>query len=414
MVSRISSILIAEDSVVQRRHLAALCEQLGVQQVHQAANGAEALALLERLDAAPDAMVIDLEMPVMDGVELIQSLQQRDIRIPYVIASMRENALLTSVLEMARAHGHRVGGALRKPLTLAPLKKALSACMEEAGKTRPRAPAQPVDPQTLRLALERGELRVHYQPKVDIQTGLIRGAEVLARWPDPAGGFIAPDRFIPVAEANGLIHALTLQVLDQACAQAARWKAKGLALSLAVNLSPLLLDSRELVGEIGRLVARHRVRPEELVFEITEGALISSEGMALGTLARLRMHGYGLAIDDYGTGFSSMQQLSRIPFTELKIDRRFVHGAHADEHLRVLLHSAIEMAGRLGLTSVAEGVETTQDWALLRRYGCNVGQGWLIGKAMPAEDLPGWLRQHRLQLSKLRSARATSFGEELM
>jgi len=408
MVARIASLLIAEDSKVQRQHLVSLCHELGVQQVHEAANGAEALALLGRLPHLPDALLIDLEMPVMDGVELIQHLQARRLKVPFVIASMRESALLTSVLEMARAHGHRVGAALRKPLALEPLRGALLACLESPPEPPRRTPAPLADPQALERAIHAGELQVHYQPKVDIRSGLIRGAEVLARWPDPAGGFIAPDRFIPVAEEHGLIHALTLSVLEQACAQAAQWKAKGLALSLAVNLSPQLLDSQALVGELGEVVNRHRLRPEELVLEITEGALISSEGLALGTLARLRMHGYGLAIDDYGTGFSSMQQLSRIPFTELKIDRSFVHGAHADEHLRVLLHSAIEMAARLGLTSVAEGMETLEDWALLRRYGCNMGQGWLIGKAMPAAELPAWLRQHRQRLPALRAARTSA------
>lgn len=407
---RIASVLIVEDSMVQRNHLAGLCRALGVATVHEAANGAEALALLDRLAPPPDAMVIDLEMPVMDGVELIQHLQERRLQIPFVVASTRETALIASVLEMARAHGQRVARALHKPLSLEGLRDALAHCMQASTATADEVLAAPVDPVLLERAIAAGHIQPHFQPKVDIRSGLMRGVEVLARWTDPAAGAITPDRFIPVAESQGLIHALTLSVLDQSLAQAARWKARGLVPTVAVNLSPALLDSGALVSEIGEAVRRHGLKPEQLILEITESSLISCAGLALGTLARLRMSGYGLAIDDYGTGFSSMQQLSRIPFTELKIDRSFVNGAHANENLRVMLHSAIEMARGLGLTTVAEGVETMQDWALLRGYGCDLGQGWLIGKAMPADALPAWLREHPSRLADLRNEAAHKDG----
>lgn len=401
--SPIVSVLIAEDSGVQRAHLALLLRELGVRQVHEAANGVEALTLLDSLAHTPDVMIIDLEMPVMDGVELIQHLQMRSVSIPFVVASTRESPLIAAVLEMARGHGLRAARAAQKPLTLDSLRDALEQCM----RLPSGAPAQRgglVEPDRLAKAIRSGVVRPHYQPKVDIRSGLIRGAEVLARWTDPVLGPVGPDRFIPVAEAQGLIHELTLSMLRQSLAQLAKWQAKGVALSIAVNLSPRLLDSSRLVGEIGALVREAGVRPEQLVLEVTESAVISCESLALGTLARLRMAGYGLAIDDYGTGFSSMQQLSRIPFTELKIDRSFVHGASVHQNLRVLLQSAIEMAARLGLTSVAEGVETMEDWALLRGYGCNLGQGWLIGRALPGPELPNWLREHQHRLAALRAS----------
>ncbi|MBV8035886.1 EAL domain-containing response regulator [Roseateles sp.] len=400
---RVKAVLIVEDSGVQRAHLASLLQLLGVGRVHQAANGAEALALLETLTELPDAMVIDLHMPVMDGVELIQHLQARDLRIPFVVASTRESTLVSAVLEMARAHGQQVSRAAHKPLTLEVLSEALADCLQ-APADRHDGQLVCVQPSQLALAIERGAIQPYFQPKVDVRSGLIRGVEALARWSDDAAGPVTPDRFIPVAEAEGLIHALTLSVLQQAVTRVAGWQARGLTLSVAVNLSPKLLDSSRLVGEIDAIVQGARIRPEQLVLEVTENALISCEGLALGTLARLRMAGYGLSIDDYGTGFSSMQQLARVPFTELKIDRSFVHGAHANEHLRVMLQSSIEMASRLGLTSVAEGVESLDDWAWLHRYGCDVGQGWLIGRAMPGDELPAWLRSHQARLAELRSA----------
>jgi EAL domain-containing protein (putative c-di-GMP-specific phosphodiesterase class I) len=126
-------------------------------------------------------------------------------------------------------------------------------------------------------------------------------------------------------------------------------------------------------------------------------------GTALSVLAQLRLRGFGLSIDDYGTGFSSMQQLARIPFTELKIDRSFVQGAPSRESLQVILRSAIEMADRLGLTTVAEGVETLEEWRMLQEFGCTLGQGWLIARPMAGDEVPGWMKRHRLQVARLRA-----------
>lgn len=399
----IHSLLVVDDSVVQRDHAVRLCRRLGIAAVHEAANGAEALTLLERLQPPPDALIIDLEMPVMDGVELIQALHQRQIDIPFIVASTRESALVSAVTAMAQGNGQRVELALRKPLSEAALRDLLLRCATVPTRPASRVPPVVCDPHALAQAIARGGITPYYQPKVDIKSGLLRGVEVLARWFDPVLGNISPDCFITAAEAHGLIRDLTMSVLQQALAHAAHWHARGLAVTVAVNLSPRLLESATLVAEVGSLVAGHGLKPEHLILEITESSLVSSQGLALGTLARLRMQGYGLSIDDYGTGFSSMQQLSRIPFSELKIDRSFVHGAHANPSLRAILRSAIEMAKRLGIRSVAEGIETLQDWQLLRSYGCNVGQGWLIGKAMPAAELRGWLRQHTLRLPELRA-----------
>ncbi len=403
----LASVLIVDDSRVQREHIADLCRQLGVAQVHRAEHGADALAQLEQLPVAPQALIIDLEMPVMDGVEFIQQLRQRWPHIPFVVATTRESALVQSIEQMARSQGLRVARSLRKPMTAALLHEALVHCAglaaKQPGAAPPRPAAAPIEADALARAIATGAIVPYYQPKIDARTAVIRGVEVLARWRDEALGHPMPDRFIPVAEASGQIKALTLAIMDQAFAQAGRWNARGLALSVAVNLSPRLLTCQALVDEIGSRVARHGLVPEQVVLELTETSLVATDGAALGVLARLRMKGYGLSIDDYGTGFSSLQQLARVPCTELKIDRSFVDGAHRQDALRAILQSAVEMAGRLQLTSVAEGVETMEDWRLLQGYGCTIGQGWLFGRAMPAAELPAWLKQHAQRLQQLRA-----------
>jgi EAL domain-containing protein (putative c-di-GMP-specific phosphodiesterase class I)/FixJ family two-component response regulator len=405
LAERIDSVLVVDDSEVQRRFAAALCQRLGVRTVHEAGNGEQALSLLHRLAQPPALLVIDLEMPVMDGIELIQQLLQSGMNIPFVVASSRETSLVNAAEVMARTMGLQVLGGLRKPLTQAALARvfehALQARAPASEAARPAA--QAVDPEALRRAIAEGRVRAHYQPKVDMRTGLLRGVEVLARWTDADQGAVPPDRFIPAAEQHGLIHALTLSILDQALRQAAHWKSRGLGLALAVNLSPRLLDDAQLVERICAAAERHGVVPSQVVFELTEGSVVTSSGTALGALARLRMRGFGLSIDDYGTGFSSMQQLARLPFTELKIDRSFVHGASEHENLRVMLQSALDMARRLGLTTVAEGIETPEDWRLLQQFGCDIGQGWLIAAAMSARDLVPWLRAHRTRLAELRA-----------
>jgi EAL domain-containing protein (putative c-di-GMP-specific phosphodiesterase class I) len=230
----------------------------------------------------------------------------------------------------------------------------------------------------------------------------VHGVEALARWNHPTLGLVHPDQFIPMAEQHGLIHRLTLQVMNQAMLQTALWNAQGMDLSVAINLSPVLLESPDLLQEIAGLQQCFGLRAEQVVLEITETSLMRDLSVALAVLTRLRLRGFGLSLDDYGTGFSSMQQLARIPFTELKIDRSFVHGVHQRETVQVMLRSALEMANRLGLNTVAEGVESLQDWRLLQEYGCTFVQGWLMAKAMPALELADWAHDHEARKQTLR------------
>ena len=406
----IGSLLIVDDSLVQRSQAVALCRDLGVQMIYEAASGAEALDLLSLLVLPPDLMIVDLEMPTMDGVELIEQLHQRQLLIPLIVSSSRELVLIQAVETMARNLGLPTLTSIQKPLRLEALKSALEGFGQQRDATgaavrNGMAPTIPV--QALADAIAAGEIDVHYQPKVDMQTGIVRGVEALARWKHSELGFVRPDQFIALAEREGLIHALTLSVMARALAQAARWNAHGLKMSMAINLSPQLLELPGLVQQIADLVTQHGLQTDQVVLEITESSVVDCMGVALGVLARLRLKGLGLSIDDYGTGFSSMQQLARIPFTELKIDRSFVHEASRRTNLRVILQSALDMARQLGLVTVAEGIETLEDWKLVQACGCNVGQGYLIARPMPAEELPQWLKSHQARLPELRADAVT-------
>lgn len=403
MLSSLRSILVVDDSPPQRRHTASLCRELGIASIHEASEGEEALALLDTVRPLPQVMVVDIEMPGMDGVELIEQLRIRAVQIDLIIASGRESAMIDSVVAIALDMGFNVLAGLEKPVTRDALRHALD---DYGALARPRRggldEAAPIPPGMLEAALGQNQIHIAYQPKVDMNTGLVRGVEALARWTHPTLGEVSPTRFVPLAEQYGLIQPLTFTVMEQALTQAASWNSRGLRLTLSINLSPLLLDWPGLARDIVAVVQRLHVPPEQVSFEITESSLVDPGGHARGLLARLRLRGFGLSIDDYGTGFSSMQQLARIPFTELKIDRSFVHGAIKRKNLRVILKAAIDMARQMGMVSTAEGIEDEEDWQLLRELGCMVGQGYFIARPMAGSAIPGWLRQHRHRVDGLR------------
>lgn len=395
------SILVVDDSAVQRQHAVTLCRALGISAVHEAADGLEALAAIEALDVMPGLLIVDLEMPRMDGIELIEELHRRGVHVPIALVSSREHPLIESV----QALGHSVVAGLRKPLTHENLVTALSAGSSFLATvpSRSRLLRLPITVAMLRQAIAERAIVPHFQPKVDTQSCALQGVEALARWSHPTLGMVPPDEFIPIAESTGLIHALTLSIMEQAFAQCAAWNEQGLVLSVAINLSPRLLVHPEIVMQICELQRRYRLRAEQVILEVTESSVVDATGSAPGVLARLRLKGFGLSIDDYGTGFSSLQQLTRIPFTELKIDRAFVCGAHRRKSIRTILESAIDLAHRLQLATVAEGVDAVDDWRLLQSFGCTQGQGWLIAPAMTGPELQAWAATCQERLAPLQA-----------
>ena len=402
--SAIGSVLIVDDSVVQRNHCAELCRALGIARVLEAGNGREALELLRALTPAPDLLIVDLEMPAMDGAELIERLREGHLDIPILVVSARDRALVDSMQDLGQALGMRVIGALPKPLTA----RALLALLRRRETRAPAHPGTPLplEPAELDAALERGEIVAHFEPQVDSASAAVCGVEALARWHHPRFGWVPPDQFVPLAERSGLIRALTLQMMRQALLQACVWNTMGHRLTVSINLSPTLLERTDLVDDLTCLQQSFGLPAERLTLEVTETGVMRELGTALAVLTRLRLRGFGLSLDDYGTGFSSLQQLARIPFTELKIDRTFVHGFPAREKLQVVLHSALQMAGELGLVSVAEGVEELAEWRLLRQFGCRRAQGWMFTRALPALEFSQWLDAYRPQALLGRSGAA--------
>jgi diguanylate cyclase (GGDEF)-like protein len=236
-------------------------------------------------------------------------------------------------------------------------------------------------------ALEAGDIVVHYQPKVVVATGLVVGVEALVRWQHPLHGLLPPAAFISAAERTGLIRPLTRYVLDRALEQVAKWHAEGRDLSVAVNLSVRDLLDPELVDEVREAIVRHKVAPDFLELEITETMAMVDPARSLVVLEGLDAMGVTLSVDDYGTGYSSLAYLQRLPVHRLKIDRSFVTGMVEDRASEVIVRSTIELARNLGMIVVAEGVEDDATLLALREMACDEAQGFGLGHPVPAEDL---------------------------
>jgi EAL domain-containing protein (putative c-di-GMP-specific phosphodiesterase class I) len=381
--------LVVEDQTVQRQVAVGMLKSIGVGTVLEAHDGHHALDCIGAERELPDIVMCDLKMPGMDGIELIRRLGEAPTSPSLILASALEKPLLKSVEHMARAQGVPVLGSVAKPLSRERLERLIGRFErpELLGDTGSMTRATPEE---LEEAIADGQIVAYFQPKLHTGDGTVAGAEALARWNHPERGLLSPAEFIPTAEACGLIDALTWVMLEQAMEQLLVWRHAGQDWSVSVNLSLPYLEYVGAADRIAGLAERYGVEPASVVLEVTETLAATKLGTVLANVARLRMKGFGVAIDDYGTGFSSMQQLTQLPFTELKVDRSFVQGAAHDQQREAIVASSVELAKRLRLTSVAEGVETQSDLSVLSTLGCDLVQGFLFARPMPASEFAVW------------------------
>lgn len=398
------SVLVTDDSLTQRQYAQELCRDLGVIDLHGAANGVDALQVLDK--HTMDVVLIDLEMPIMDGVELIRSIAQKKLPVSVIILSAKDPILISSVGTMAEADGLHVLGTFQKPLLPDALECSLLRFIHDAkiALSEPKlAPDHEVTATELSEALSKGQITLAFQPKLTVQGLLLRGVEALARWRHPEKGMISPGVFIPLAERHGLIDVLTRNLLEQSFQHKKTWQQYGLRFNLAFNLSPLSLADMDIVEWLCSMAEKYDIPANEITFEITENALLGELASAIRTLARLRLKGFHIAIDDYGTGFANAQQLSRVPATELKIDRSLVHRAAARPQQQTIFASTVELAKKLNLTTVAEGVETEEDFQIIIELGVDLVQGFYFSKPLFPDDLLAFIKTGLSQLRKRHS-----------
>jgi EAL domain-containing protein (putative c-di-GMP-specific phosphodiesterase class I) len=384
--------LVAEDHDFQRKSLALGLKSLGAHHIREAADGCAAFDYFSDLAEPVDIIICDLEMPNMDGLELIRHVGEAGAPVSVILTSAMDRSLLSSVEMMTRAYGIDLLGAIEKPATPQKLRKLIGRHGARRKTAWPSArTGLDIHADEIIAAMAQRQFVPYFQPKVELQSGEVVGAEALVRWNHPRHGLLTPGDFLDLIEAGGSMDELTWMMLEESAAACLTWHKRGWPLNVSVNLSLSMLADPAVADRITQTVEKTGLPAHNMTLEITESAAMTDVATGLESLVRLRMRGFGLSIDDYGTGYSSMQQLGRIPFTELKIDKSFVTDCSNRPQHRVMLESSIDMAGKLGLKTVAEGIETRADWNLLKDIGCTIGQGHFMAKALAADAFIDWV-----------------------
>ncbi|MBV8125104.1 MAG: EAL domain-containing response regulator [Burkholderiaceae bacterium] len=402
--------LVVEDSAVQRAQAMAVVKEMGFGTVLEAENGLDALRILEQAEQRQVFLLVtDIDMPEMDGIELIGKLAEAYPVDNLIVTSARDPRLLETVERIASDHSSiNLLGTIPKPLTTPALAKLLNL----AKRTPPPGQAAPsvygmMTLDEIEAAIDDGHVVPYFQPKVDVKTGAIRGVEALARIALPDQGLVPPQRFITTLEGSPLMQRFTLAMVGKSLERFKTWTSVMPHLKISLNLSADDLAEKTFLDQLMARVQSHGVDPSLINWEVTETMVMKSQSLA--NLARLGLKGYGLSMDDYGIGYSSNMILAQSPFTELKIDRIFVHGASTRLNRRAVLENAIDMARTLQITTVAEGVEDVADWSILYLLGCDQLQGYLVSRPMPGEDFLPWVKSSRIFLRETAHAAAAGF-----
>lgn len=377
------SILIVEDHPFQQLYLQHLFGELGDFYLESACDGEEALACLKRRNF--DLVLTDLLMPGMDGVQFIQGLAALRPRPVLAIMSAASRRMLMGASLVASNLQVKVIGLISKPVNAAALRCLIDQLQGLRQVAQP-SPLAGIDRQAILDALDNGELRAWFQPKKALVNARIVAAEALIRWIHPEHGMLLPGMFLPALISFGQEERLLWQVLEQTIVAQAQWREQGYDIPVSINLPTHLLNSHDLPDRILAFVLKHGGIPGRICFELMECSVPDDISNFYAGACRLRIKGFGLSQDDFGKGYSSYMNLVSAPFTELKIDRALVQGCNDNEELAQALTSIVGLGRQLGLTVVAEGVETAQELALLRKIDCTQVQGFLISHAVSSDQ----------------------------
>ena len=315
-------------------------------------------------------------MPGYDGIELLSVLGKRGLKSQVLLISGMDPRTLLAAERIATGHGLRILGAVPKPFNMQALRELLTKAME---------PPHDITEEELEIAIAEGQFFLEYQPKVNLRSGKIAGAEALARWQRPDHSVLPPMAFIPKIEASYLMKPFTVGVLRAAAAQRRTWAEAGHDVKVAVNISAGMVADATMPDKFAATAAEARVTPDKIVLEITETGVMADAKRSIEVLTRVRVKGFDLSMDDFGIGYSSMQQLHRMPFNELKIDRSFVAEMITAREAQAIMRSIIDLGHNMALVVCAEGVEDKDTHQALLSLGCDLSQGFYCGRPMRAQ-----------------------------
>lgn len=382
-------ILVIDDDEAVCRIVSTLAETMGL----DCAATEDPTSFMSLVTPDTSLILLDLMMPGMDGIEVLRQLGERQSRSRILLMSGMDRRVLETAEKLAHSLGLRVVGHLQKPVPLADLRRYLDALAQNS------LPEDLVDPPPLAVtdeelhnAVARNEFFNHYQPQISLKTGEVIGFEALARWQHPELGVIPPSSFIERIESLGLIDALCWSTAELALVDLREIRSpSGARLRISLNASMYSLQDLEFPDRLLNLAGRYDLSSEQITVEVTESGLLRQLSRTLDVLARLRMKGFSLSIDDFGAGYAMMQQLQNVPATEIKIDRSIVEHIHTNPSERIMAEKVVEMGHALDMAVMAEGVAFQEQFDLLREKGCDGAQGFLISRPLAPEAVAPWL-----------------------
>jgi len=382
-------VLLIDDDKMTLKLLSIVFEGLGYANIECLQTGAAALEKLKSNQVDTKLLVLDLMMPEMDGIQFLRNLVDMQYTGYVLIMSGSDKQILSS-LETLSGKQLNILGAIEKPVTPAKLNPLL-AKMNGVAEVVINKPEHDILEADIAQALKNSEFIPYFQPKVNLVSGRVTGFESLARWRTKDGDVICPEHFISLSETTGQIFEIDMMILEKTSQNMMKWLNEGYELIGSVNLSATSLGHSDSFENIQRITQRYGLHLAQLVFELTESVLINEADPAMENILRLHLHGAQLSMDDFGTGYSGMKYLQQIPFTELKIDQCFVHGSLLDHSKSSIIESSVELAEKLGLKTVCEGIESNEDLEVVKGVGANMGQGYYFTEALSAEEFLLWL-----------------------
>ena len=338
----------------------------------------------------PNIILMDLQMPRLDGIELLRKLAERHSDAAIILVSGMDRSVLETTDELGKSLGLNMVGFLNKPIDIDDLKIILEKNFDPLKERRIQSLV--LTAEDLKKAIAENELVVHYQPQISLASGNVIGAEALVRWQHPEHGLVFPDSFIPLAEeSRELIGPLTYSVIETVLQDDIARRGSGVELNISINLSARLLSDLSLPDKVDGLLAKYQFDPNRLLLEVTESGAMEDPSLTMDILTRLRLKNIRLSLDDFGTGFSSLVQLYRMPFNEIKVDKSFVMKVSKDKEAAAIARLTVDLGHSLGLEVVAEGIEDqyTYDW--LKELGCEIGQGYFISRPVDVDQFSKWM-----------------------
>ncbi|MFW5443744.1 MAG: EAL domain-containing protein [Methylococcaceae bacterium] len=366
------------------------------------------VAFLNATVTENDIVVLDLQMPDKDGIEIMRELASNNVKPHFILVSGFDERVLHSAKQLAESKQLHVVATLAKPLKaktfISLLSKTYLQCelklqQHAVQNSSDNSKAEVITIEEIKLAIRRHQLVIYFQPKICFNSKNLECAEVLLYWQHPVKGLILPDQFIPLAEQHKIMNLLTEEILKLAIKEYHKLIANGFTSKISINMSAQNINDLSMPEKLEALLSSYQIKPESFILEITESALMNEISESLDILNRLRMKGFSLSIDGFGTGYSSLAKLYQAPFSELKIDQHFILRVAEDTDVAEIVRIYILLAKELKMQSVAVGIETEETWNLLKKMGCDFAQGYLIARPMPTDKFIDWFNNEALSIT---------------